>query len=109
MVNDWLNSLDLETREKAQQMIQRLKALGTPNAEAWVQSEIQENIPQTARFLVLRRLWQHIDECRDGAADYIPRLIANADKHPNEPFADADIALKRIVDAGAQAADIGAF
>jgi hypothetical protein len=109
MADDWLQSLDADTRTKAQQMIDRLARLGAADAAAWVQSELQEDIPQAARFLILRRLWRDIDDWRDNAAAYVPGMIAHAEKAPNAPFADGERALKRMVELGVPVAEIGAF
>src|SRR5438045_5884838 len=109
MAADWLESLDPVMRAKAQQMIDRLAALGCPDAEQWVQSEIQEDIPQTARYLVLRRLWQYIDDWQINIEDYLPRLLSLAGKDSEQAFADGELALKKMVDAGVRAEDIGAF
>ena len=45
MTEDWLLTLDEQTRAIAQQMIARIKVLGAADAESWVCSEIEEDIP----------------------------------------------------------------
>jgi len=52
----WLASLDEQTRLQAIALIDRMRTWGAPDAGAWVYSEIEENIPQSTRFLVLRTL-----------------------------------------------------
>ena len=107
MTENWLDSLEPDTRSKAQHLIARMRAFGASDAEEWVRSEIQENIPQFVRFLVLRRLWRSIDRWRDDSADYVPQFMAEAECNPAGYFADAGLAMKRMVEAGAAAEDIG--
>ncbi|MFJ9387675.1 hypothetical protein ACIRON_02560 [Nocardioides sp. NPDC101246] len=69
----------------------RLRDLGAPNPESWAQSELAEDIPQTARYVALRRLW--------------PELI--------QPWRDHDTlrrvpATKKILDAGVDPAVLSA-
>jgi hypothetical protein len=49
--------LDERSRRSALGVRDRLQSLGCPEAEGWARSEISEEIPQTARFLILRHLW----------------------------------------------------
>jgi hypothetical protein len=107
MTENWLDSLDTDIRSRAQHLITRMRALGASDAEEWVRSEVQENIPQLARFLVLRRLWRYIDNWRDESANYVPQFIAEAEHDPAGYFADAGLAMKRMMDAGVTAEDIG--
>ena len=107
MSENWLASLDTETRAKARRMIERMNELGAEDPEAWVKSEITEDIAQMARFLILRRLWSDLDAWRDNPSIWIEREIAEAEKKPESSFAEAGRALKRIVSAGASLEDIG--
>jgi hypothetical protein len=108
MPGDWLMSLDADTRAKAERLIQIMTELDAPDPEGWVKSEIEENIAQFARYVVLRRLWTDvIDSWRDRTV-WIERMIEDAEKYPTGYFADAGIALKRALDAGVGVDDIGA-
>ena len=107
MPADWLDSLDSETRAKAQRMIERMKELGAPDAEEWVESEITEDIPQMVRFLVLRRLWEEIDSWHDNTSVRVQYQVAEAEKNPKGYFADAGLAMKRMIEAGVDLEDIG--
>jgi hypothetical protein len=109
MDTHWLASLDEQTRLRALALIDRMRAWGAPDPESWVYSEVEENIAQSTRFLVLRTLWRDIDAWRDRCPQYVPDLIAQAAVDPTQSFADAGIALKRMIDAGISFEDIGAF
>jgi hypothetical protein len=39
-------------------LTRRMAALGATRPESWARSEISENFPQQARYLVLRRIWE---------------------------------------------------
>ena len=94
MPEHWLDSLDSETRAKARKMITRMKELGAEEPEAWVESEMTENIAQMARFLILRHLWSDLDAWSTDPSAWIEREISASEKK------EAGHALKRIVDAG---------
>jgi hypothetical protein len=65
-------------------LTRRMAALGATRPESWARSEISENFPQQARYLVLRRIW---DEALASWRD--PR---NLRKYPH---------LARLIDEGA--------
>jgi hypothetical protein len=104
---EWLASLPTSTRAKAKRLLEQMRALGAPEPEEWVRSEIFENIPQLTRFLVLRRLWQGIDEWRDKGSLYVHSYSGMAEREPSASFADAGMAMKRMLDAGIAPEDIG--
>ena len=64
-------------------LTERMRQLGAPDPESWASSELRENIPQEARWLILRALWPTIDSfSREGmkAAPAVARLLdAGAD------------------------------
>jgi hypothetical protein len=103
----WLESLDPATRSRAEKLIKLMGELGAPEPEEWVYSEITEDIPQLARFLVLRHLWRDlIDSLREDTS-WIQAMVEDAENDPAGPFADAGMALKRLMAAGADLKDIG--
>ncbi len=103
---DWPASLDAPARERAERLIRRMEQLGAPDPAEWVYSEMTEDIPQLAIFLVLRRLWpEHIDSWRD-SPHWIPNMIRAAEVDPTDYFADAGQALKRLIAAGVREEDI---
>src|SRR5688572_3767495 len=59
---EWLAVLAPSERQRALELLDKFNALAARDAELWVRSEISEDIPQFARYLVLRSLWpDHID------------------------------------------------
>ena len=104
---DWIAQLDTETAQKARKLVAQMERLGAPDAEEWVYSEITEDIPQTARYLVLRRIWESIDAWVENSEMIMSRLVAEAETDSQGHFADAGIAIKRMLDAGISPEDIG--
>jgi hypothetical protein len=107
MTEDWLSSLTPTIRTKAQKMIERMKELGALDAEEWVESEITEDIPQMARFLILRCLWSEMDMWRDDTDNLLKHVLAEAERNPKGYFAEAGRAIQRMLAAGVAVEDIG--
>ena len=107
MPEHWLDSLDSETRVKARKMITRMKELGAEEPEAWVESEITEDVAQMARFLILRRLWSDLDAWSSDPSAWIEREISASEEKPESLFSEVGHALKRMVEAGVSLADVG--
>jgi hypothetical protein len=63
--------------------------LGAPDPAAWARSEINDNIPQQARYLFLRNIW--------------PQFI---DRYADEKVIRRIPATARLLDAGASMADL---
>ncbi|MGW6981489.1 hypothetical protein ACWGE1_18895 [Streptomyces sp. NPDC054932] len=82
----WLDSLDAPRRATGESLRARFVALGAADAADRAKSEICENQPHLARFLLLRSLWRGaIDGWEDpGAFDQLPAaqrlLAAGADR-----------------------------
>jgi hypothetical protein len=53
-----LDSWDPPTRERADHLATVLQQSGCEDPEGWVFSEISEGIPQSARFALLRAVWE---------------------------------------------------
>lgn len=85
--SEWLETLPPDVRDSAVSLAKRFKELGAQDPEEWARSEISENIPQLARFMVLRALWREaISPWMDASAlsdvAAAQRLIdAGADRH----------------------------
>jgi hypothetical protein len=85
--DEWLAPLPTDVRDSAVSLAKRFKELGALDPEEWARSEISENIPQLARFMVLRALWREaISPWMDASAlsdvAAAQRLIeAGADPH----------------------------
>jgi hypothetical protein len=75
------------------------RKLGAPHAETWAKSQIQEGIPQLARFLFLRQAWRKVASEED--TSWIGRWIERYESHPTEPFAGQGRALKQLRARGA--------
>jgi hypothetical protein len=75
------------------------RKLGAPDPETWARSQLQEKIPQLARFLFLRQAWRNIIGEED--ATWIDARIARAEQESNEPFAGVGLALKKLRARGA--------
>jgi len=75
------------------------KTLGAPDPEAWASSQVNEGIPQLARFLFLRQAWRHVVSEDDSS--WIDRLIDSAGNDPEQPYAGSGHALRRLRAKGA--------
>ena len=75
------------------------RKLGANDPEGWASSQIEEGIPQLARFLFLRQAWRMIVDEND--ASWIGRLIERAETHADEPYAGSGHALKKLRARGA--------
>ncbi|MET8835100.1 hypothetical protein ABZV78_14455 [Micromonospora sp. NPDC004540] len=83
----WLQQLPADAREHARRLLGAFNHLECDDPEGWTRSEIEEDIPQLARYRFLRPLWpQMIDSWHDGMAN-IP-------------------AARRAVEAGASQGDL---
>ncbi|MEU4272955.1 hypothetical protein [Streptomyces sp. NPDC026092] len=54
----WLSGLAPSKRAAAESLRTRFEALGAADAPDWARSEIDDNQPQLARFVLLRSLWR---------------------------------------------------
>ncbi|HEV3480428.1 MAG TPA: hypothetical protein VG144_13400 [Gaiellaceae bacterium] len=63
------------------QLVAALRAVGCPDPEAWAQSELEEDIPQFARYLLCKTIWEHgVEPWRDEATlDAFPEARALVD------------------------------
>ncbi|MFF3437782.1 hypothetical protein [Streptosporangium sp. NPDC002721] len=73
-----------QDRDAATALRDRFTELGANNPEEWALSEISENIPQLARFLVLRNIWPEFINSWTNVLNNIPAgarlLTAGADR-----------------------------
>jgi hypothetical protein len=75
------------------------RKLGAPDPDGWARSQLEEGIPQLARFLFLRQAWRHIVE--EGNSNWIDAAVERAKTHPNEPYAGVGHVLKTLRARGA--------
>jgi beta-phosphoglucomutase-like phosphatase (HAD superfamily) len=78
--------------------------LGARDPEAWARSQVEEGIPQLARFLFLRQAWAEVVE--DGDTAWIDAWIEEARGAPDAPFAGVGAALERLRASGARDGDL---
>jgi hypothetical protein len=106
MSTKWLQTLDEPQRAAAETLIATLRQLGCPDPEAWARRQFRDHAPQLSRFLLLRHLWSEtINTWRDSQL-WIENLVEDARDNPEGPFAGAGRALSRLLDGGADPADI---
>ena len=75
------------------------RKLGACDPEGWARSQIEEGIPQLARFLFLRQAWRAVVD--DGDAAWIEQAIGRAETHPDEPNAAVGHTLRKLRARGA--------
>ena len=80
------------------------QALGAEDVEDWVTSQLREGIPQLHRFLFLQKAWSSIPDERNHA--WIDYVIAAAERRPDDPYAGAGHALRRLRALGAADEDL---
>jgi hypothetical protein len=90
--------------EKIQELACHFKALGAVDPEGWARSQVQEGIPQYARFVFLRQMWQNV--VREGDTAWIDSEIAAAERRPRDPGASVGPVLKRMLALGVSREDI---
>ncbi|MES2695295.1 MAG: hypothetical protein V4773_17600 [Verrucomicrobiota bacterium] len=89
---------------KIRALADHFKSLGAIDPEAWARSQIQEGIPQYARFVFLRQMWQSV--VREGETGWIDNEIAAAERNPRDPGASAGPVLQRMLALGISREDI---
>ncbi len=118
-------------RARAASLAEQFRALGAEEPEAWALSEVEDGIPQLARFIFLRRVWrsalewqlppeawfaerepapsdEDLDEAEDDAdgSASAEAGVAEADEDAEPAFQDAQQAVQRILAAGVDPADL---
>jgi hypothetical protein len=101
-MNDVFEHLSDEQRCRAEALTEQFRAAGSEAPEDWALSEVEDDVPQLARFLFLRRMWRGADEW-----ELPPALwFAEADDEPAEVDAENDDDEPTLVsDAADEAAD----
>jgi len=105
---EWYAGLDSQTRAHADKLLAILKRFGASKPLEWVSSEMRENIPQVARFLILRQIRNVMDTLPFGDLDVARKSSAAIEKTLNLSIImrDGREAFQRLVDSGANADDI---
>jgi len=97
--------LSPEDRRRAGGLAERFRAAGAGEPEAWALSEVEDDIPQLARFLFLRRLWRSAEEWKLPPGEWF------ADREPepaDEDEEDADAAVEGIAEEDGEPAFLAA-
>jgi hypothetical protein len=76
------------TVARSYDLVERMRELGADDPEGWARSELEEDLPQEARWLVARRVW--LDCINSWTADTVALIPA----------------VQRAVDAGAAPSDV---
>lgn len=116
-----------EDRTRAESLAETFARLGAGEPEAWALSEVEDGIPQLARFIFLRRLWRGAEEWTLPPAEWFaerepedaddeetaeapdtgPSAEAVAEDADAEPaFLAAQQAVRRILAAGVDPEDL---
>jgi len=83
---EWLNSLDAPQKAVAELLRAQFSALGVTDPVDLIKSEVMEDLPQLARFLLLRSLWHGAIDIwtEPGSLEQLPAaqrlLAAGADR-----------------------------
>jgi hypothetical protein len=77
------------------------RKLGARDPAAWARSQINENIPQLARFLFLRQAWKLVVNVND--SNWITEM---RQLDSNDPGGDVGPAMTRLLAAGGQEDDL---
>ena len=80
------------------------RRLGASDPEGWAISQVQEGIPQLARFVFLKQAWSLV--LADGDTGWTAPYIESALNKPDEPYAGVGLALQRLLSAGADPRDL---
>jgi hypothetical protein len=128
-MSDAFSDLNPEQRRRAEELAERFRAAGAEQPEGWAASEVEEDIPQLARFIFLRRLWRGVWQWKQPPEEWFaempldeppvdaeddedePTLVQMSDDDvPDEdgdpPFLAAQQAVQRILAAGADPEDL---
>ncbi|WP_420126611.1 hypothetical protein [Longimicrobium sp.] len=128
-MSDAFAGLDHEQRRRAEALAERFRAAGAEAPEGWAASEVEDDIPQLARFIFLRRLWRGAWQWKQPPEDWFaeipaddvlvsdeddedePTLVQTSgdevmDEDGDPPFLAAQQAVQRILAAGADPEDL---
>jgi hypothetical protein len=83
------------------ELTELFRKLGARDPAAWARSQINENIPQLARFLFLRQAWKLV--VTDNDSSWI-RALRQID--PDKPGGEAGPAIARLLAAGGREDDL---
>lgn len=85
-------------------LTQLFAELGAADPEAWARSQLDEGIPQLARYLFLRAAWRLV--LGEDDRSWIDGTIAASARAPGAPLSGLGPALERLRAAGARDEDL---
>lgn len=85
-------------------LVRIFKELGAKDPEVWAVSQVEEGIPQLARYLFLKGCWDNI--VKDGDINWIDTQLQNTPSDSKEPFSGVAHALRRLLKSGAKPEDL---
>lgn len=89
---------------KTSKLTRLFEVAGAADPHSWAKSEVDEGIPQLARFLFLRQAWRQI--VAEGDASWIDREIQHSKRSPDAPGAGLGLSLSRLLRSGASRDDL---
>src|SRR5215470_12085451 len=89
----------MNRRDEVEALTERFRQAGARNPRTWAESQVDERIPQLARFLFLRQAWAEIVSETDPS--WIHAAVAGAEAKPDDPYAGVGHAAKALLAAGA--------
>ena len=102
-----ISQFNPKSRDKAHELLGLLQQIGIEHGESVVRSEIQEDKAQVVKYLILRSLWPMAIDSYLNDSGWIDQWIKRSQSRPDEAFADAGVALQRIIEAGVDPVDVG--
>ena len=128
-MSDAFAGLDREQRRRAEELAEKFRDVGAGEPEGWAASEVEEDIPQLARYLFLRCVWRSAEQWklppegwfagREDEADtavpagddpdeptLVPARHDAEDEDGDPPFLAAQQAVRRILAAGVDPQDL---
>lgn len=97
----------MDEGDEIQKLADQFRAFGAEDPEVWARSQVQEGIPQYARFVFLRQMWKSVTP--EGDSTWIEEAIAGAERRSRDPGASLGPILKRMLAAGLSREDISEF
>jgi hypothetical protein len=89
---------------KTSRLTRLFELAGAADPQSWAESEIEEGIPQLARFLFLRQAWRLV--VADADVQWIDREIQQSKRHADAPGAGLGQSLARLLASGASREDL---
>ena len=80
------------------------RRLGARNPDGWAKSQLEEGIPQLARFLFLREAWSRI--VAESDASWITAQVTHAAGAPDAPYSGVGRALATLLGRGAKESEL---